>query len=100
VTRDEFFARAEKILGDQAPGRTTGRENWHTGEGYLGGRGRWHRGAGSGRFPDRGIIRYHSPTCIHVMLHVPSLKQTYSDPELALREIAMYELSRLGQETG
>jgi hypothetical protein len=100
MTRDEFFDAVERILGTMSPGRTLGRENWSTGEGYLGGKGRWHRGAGIGRFPNRGIVRYYSPISVHVMLHTPALNRTFSDPAVALREINICELARLGQETG
>ena len=93
MTRDEFFEQVEVILGQQAPGQTMGRENWQSGIGYLGGRGRWHRGAGTGRFPGYGIIRFHSATHIHVMLHRPALSETFTDPHEALKKIANLALT-------
>lgn len=93
MTRDEFFEQVEVILGRQAPGQTGGRENWHKGIEHGVGRGRWHRGAGAGRFPGYGVIRYYSPSNIHVMLHRPTLSETFSDPFEALKKIAKLALA-------
>ncbi len=87
MTRDEFFAAVDGLLGPMAPGQTGGRENWHKGPEHIRMRGRWHRGAGQGRYPGRGLIRYHSVDNIHVMLRDPELSKTFDSPEQALEAI-------------
>lgn len=81
MTRDEFFAEVERHLGQQAPGKTVSVSN------RTDSRGRWLRGAGGGRFPGHGVIRYFSDTSIHVLLTNPVLHQTFTSPESALSTI-------------
>lgn len=77
MTREEFFSRVDEILGDRHPERTA----------KVGSRGRWWRGAGDGRYPGRGLIRYYSNDSIHVLLHTPALTRTFSSAGDALVEI-------------
>jgi len=56
---------------------------------------RWGpRTPGNGRFPGHGIVRFFSPTSIHVVLHDPILSGVFNDPEIALREIRKAEATR------
>ncbi len=71
MNKAEFFTEVDKILGPQDPGKTLG---------Y----GRWRRGAGEGRYPGHGVIRWYSETCIHVMLYEPRIYYTYTQPEAAV----------------
>ena len=75
MTKDEFFYQIDLILGEQLPGKTLG---------Y----GRWRRGAGGGRYPNIGLIRFYSINKIHVLFHTPSYSKVFVDPDLAIKEIS------------
>ena len=49
--------------------------------------GRWRRGAGKGRYKDVGLIRYYSPTNIHVLFHTPPLNKMFVTEADALSEL-------------
>lgn len=55
----------------------------------FGRRTRWNnRTAGNGRFPNRGLVRYYSPTCIHISLTSPPIQGTFSSSTAALLAIS------------
>lgn len=59
---------------------------------------RWGpRTPGNGRFPGRGIVRFFSPTVIHVALRHPSINGQFADPDAALTAIKQaHDLDMIG----
>ena len=55
---------------------------------------RWDRRLGNGRFEGRGIVRFFSPTMIHIALTKPELTATYHDAVEALKAIERAEARR------
>jgi hypothetical protein len=76
--KESFLFECEKLLGVcQADGVTIGR-------------GRWRRGAGRGRFPEKGVVRWFSKSLIQMCLINPQLNKVYSNPNIAIQELTEY----------